>query len=93
MSDRIVGAKGTFEPAYWRKKDNRTYIADVQAGPPLGMGIYMDDTGIHFGDHRLGSGEARWIAMRLIEAAAIWETRAHIESEVVYRFNKEGGIG
>jgi hypothetical protein len=72
------------EPRYWRYDPDRdSWVADVQSGPPIT--VWVNQSGIYLGDRDdpvlsapqpFHPGDARWVALRLAEAAAIYETTA-----------------
>jgi hypothetical protein len=73
------------EARYWRYDPDHgrlgRWVADVQLGPAT---VWVDPFGVHVGAFNperpmrqpLGPGSARWVALRLAEAAAIYETAA-----------------
>jgi hypothetical protein len=70
------------EARYWRyDPDGDRWVADVQSGPPIT--VWVNQSGIYLGDRDdpvlsapqpFHPGDARWVALRLAEAAAIYET-------------------
>ncbi len=70
------------EPAYWESYPgvtgelDRTILRSTgQSGPKEIVTVSLD--GIWLDEKRLNPGTARWIAVRLIEAAAIYEMKCH----------------
>lgn len=86
MADRmpIPSHPGSREAVYWQSKDGAV-AADVQPGPRhtvrvTGTHIEIVDRGSDAVIARLNSsGAARWLALRLLEGAVIWEREVHRE--------------
>lgn len=70
-------AKTHGEPRYWRyDPDQDLWISDVQTGSPFLVVVGSNGIGLNYPPERktLNPGDARWVALRLAEAAAIYET-------------------
>lgn len=79
--DRISTRRGSLshEPRHWRVNSIKQLIADMQAGPNWPRIWINPEDGIMIqagpGQEAqpISGGAARWAAVRLIEAAALWE--------------------
>jgi hypothetical protein len=70
------------EAVYWQSKDG-AIVGDVQAGPPHIVRVTSRGIEIATGTAPVvrltGAGSARWLGLRLIEAATIWEREVNTE--------------
>lgn len=63
---------GHFEQRYWDREEGRL-VATAEPGPPDVVEVHGDGTVVHNGRKLSGSGHARWLGTRLIEAATLAE--------------------
>jgi hypothetical protein len=76
VENRVMTIRGTREPRYWRQSDDAYghYVSSGQPGPII---VVVTHQGIQIMNDVKGSlrpSTVRWLSLRLIEAAAIYET-------------------
>lgn len=81
----VPNSPNSREPRYWESIDGG-FLANKQPGPPKVVFVGQSGISIHKLDIDLivqfsSIGEARWIANRLLEACAIYETIVSKEND------------
>lgn len=78
----VAGSGSSNEPVYWETQDG-AIVGDVQSGPGPVVGVDAHGPYIVNGGGGLlrlrTAGAARWLGLRLIEAAVIWEREVNRE--------------
>lgn len=70
------------EQVYWETHDG-AIVGNVQPGPPYWVRLTGTHIEVMIADQPVvrlnGAGAARWLGLRLIEGAVIWEREVHTE--------------